>query len=733
MRLLALCACLGVIAPAFAGLPEGVEPTYLEPAINGKAVNTTALFWQQDGQWFAESTQWKSLGVQLKDAEQGDLTAESLGIEFNLNAASQTVNLVVPAERMPPQAKTRFASVPKLSPAAPGVLVNYNLAGRLTESSQAVSIGHEVRTAGRWGVLSTAGQANWSSSQGAEYVRGSTYWQFDDNKRLITYQAGDVVAGGSSPVSLGGVRIAKDPDGLDPYNPSYAQPTLGGLALDAATVTVLSNSASVAHHDVTKGPFTVERFPLSPGRNRTQLVINDAYGRQTVLSESQFYFSPQILRKGAKTWELAAGAVRESFDDYGNVGASGRFAYGLSDRWTFQGGAQADKEHRNTTLGVRTVLGVAGTLDAQVGQSSGPEGTGTSLKLAYDYQGPQFGIHAEHERNDNYWKLSNLPVEERSRVSMSWHTQNNAFRVRAGASSLKTKDLDLRFADVSVRYGNGPHTVSAGASVNLDTHEPQFDLGYRYQFDQGSLAVRARKAPDVTTSLSGSYRGELVGRKISVQGEVLDRDGEQAMRASAMLQGQLVDARLDASYSAGEPSVSGSVNGALHIGKGGITPLRASQDSFAVIDVPGVAGVPIKVNGRLMGVTDKNGRLVAGQMSSLVTTPVKLDDRALPAEVQVETSEMNVAAKRRSGVHVVFPVKTMNARSFTVKRADGQAIEPGTTIKSVVESTIIGFDGELFVEQAAPGQVLESESLGCSVTLPTPLPAFEAPATLVCK
>lgn len=733
MRQFMLAACLCVIAPAIAAMPDGIEPAYLAPSINGKPVQNIAMFWQQDGQWFAEAGQWKSLGVQLNETEQGDLSAISLGIELKVDVASQTVDLIVPAERMPAQAKTRFANVPQLSPAAPGVLVNYSLAGRLTENSQAVSIGHEVRTAGRWGVLSTSGQANWSTDQGAQYLRGTTYWQFDDNKRLITYQAGDVIAGGSSPVSLGGVRIAKDPDGLDPYNPSYAQPSLGALALDAATVTVLTNSAQVASHDVTKGPFTVERFPLAPGRNRTQLVVNDTYGRQTVLSESQFYFSPQILRKGAKTWELAAGAVRESFDDYGKVGASARFAYGLSDRWTLQGSAQADREHRNTTLGVRTVLGVAGTLDAQVGQSSGPEGTGTSLKLAYDYQGPQFGIHAEHERNDNYWKLSNLPVEERTRLAMTWHTKDNAFRVGAGASSLKTKDLDVRFADVSVRYGRGPHTVSAGASFNLDTHEPQFDLGYRYQFDQGSLAVRARKAPDITTSLSGSYRGELAGRKFTVQGEVQDRQGEQSMRASGMVQGELVDARVDASYRYGAASLSGSVNGAVHIGKGSITPLRTSQDSFAVIDVPGVAGVPVKVNGRLMGVTDKHGRLVAGQVGSLVATQVKLDDRALPAEVQVETSEQNVAAKRRSGVHVVFPVKTQNARVFKVKRADGQEIAPGTKVTSEHENTVLGFDGELFLEHAQPGQKLNVEGQGCSITLPAPLSAFEAAPELVCS
>lgn len=691
------------------------------------------MFWQVDGQWVADAVEWKTMGVELTPEEQGDITATSLGIELKVYEASQTAVFEVPAERMPPQTRTQFSSVPTLSPAAPGVLLNYSLAGRFSQGGQAVSFGHEVRTAGRWGVLSTSGQANWSSELGASYVRGTTYWQFDDNKRLITYQAGDVVSGGKSSVALGGIRIARDPKGLNPYNPTYAQPSLGGLAVDAATVTVLSNSAQVANHNVTRGPFTVERFPLAPGRNRTQLVIRDAYGRQTVLSESNFYFSPSILRKGERTWEVAAGALRNGYAGYGEVGATGHFAYGLSDKWTIQGGAQADKEHRNTSLGVRTTLGMAGAIDAQVGQSSGPQGTGTSLRVSYDYQGPQFSVRAEHERNENYWELSNLPVEERSRLSMSWHTQDNALSLRAGASSLKTKTFEARYADVGARYSRGPHSVSAGATFNLATREPQFDVGYRYQFDQGTVAVRARKAPNVTATLFGSYRTELAGNRVSLQGDVTQRDGQQSVRASGMMAGQLLDARVDATYSNGAASVSGSMNGAVHIGSGGITPLRTTQDSFAVIDVPGVAGVPVKVNGRVVGVTDKTGRVVAGQLGSLAITQVKLDDRELPIEVQLESSEQRVAAKRRSGVHVVFPVKTQNARVFTVKRADGQPIEVGTAVTSEQESTVIGFDGELFLEKPLPGQDLALVGQGCNVSIPSPLPAFTDETVLVCQ
>ena len=73
-------------------------------------------------------------------------------------------------------------------------LVLYSVAGMVSEQQQALSLGHEVRKAGRWGVVSTSGQVNTDAS-GTGYVRGVTRWQKDDPNRLVTYQAGDVFAG----------------------------------------------------------------------------------------------------------------------------------------------------------------------------------------------------------------------------------------------------------------------------------------------------------------------------------------------------------------------------------------------------------------------------------------------------------------------------------------------------------------------------------------------------------
>lgn len=146
--------------------------------------------------------------------------------------------------------------------------------------------------------------------------------------RLVTYQAGDVFAGpSSSPVNLGGVRVAKDPRALDPLTPIYPVPMLGGVALDPATVEVLANRARVLQGQVGKGPFTDDGSALGAGAQQTQVVVRDPYGRETVVSDQRFYVAPTLLRKGLTTCEVAAGRVRQGESDYGTLGATGSVAH----------------------------------------------------------------------------------------------------------------------------------------------------------------------------------------------------------------------------------------------------------------------------------------------------------------------------------------------------------------------------------------------------------------------
>lgn len=219
--------------PAQAAVPTDAAVALLEVHLNGKNTHETGLFWHEGKSLAAEPAEWVRLGLTLSAQEQGKarITTEELGVSVQVDEPTQTVAMIVPGNRLP--MKTIDAdkrALPPPSPVAGGVLMNYSLAGTHAGKFTGMSLGHEVRTGGKWGVLSTSGQLNVDTARGAQYIRGNTFWQYDDSQHLISYQAGDVRVGG---VSMGGISVSKDPRALDPLHPVFPLPTIGGLAMEA--------------------------------------------------------------------------------------------------------------------------------------------------------------------------------------------------------------------------------------------------------------------------------------------------------------------------------------------------------------------------------------------------------------------------------------------------------------------------------------------------------------------
>lgn len=725
-----LALCLAAHA-AGAAVPQGMEPSVLLPTVGGKPAKEPAIFWQHQGQWFADATTWSALGVVLKEGESGPLSAQALGVVLAVKEEDATVAITIPPDRAPVQSVKRQVTTGSLSPAAPGVLINYSLSGRATEQAQGASLSHEVRTAGRWGVLSTTGQLNVDSTRGGEYRRGITRWQRDDLSRLVTYEAGDVFTGPpSAVVNLGGVRIAKDPKALDPMTPTYPIPTLGGLALDPGTVEIMANQARVLQRDVERGPFVVEGSPLSAGANQAQVVVRDRFGREAMVSDQRYYIAPTLLRPGLTTWDVAVGQVREDENRYGKAGASASLAWGASDRWTLRTNAQADGEgNSNLALGATTTLGTLGTLDLEVGRSSGG---GRRVAAAYDYRGPTFGVRLEHERNEDYWRLRPeraADVQERTRASLFWRPSRD-LSLRAGYTDLTTDRSRVTFADVGVNWRKGPHQLGASVLRDIGRGDTRVEAGYTYAFGSNRVGVRARSAPNAD-ALALRYSGRpTVGQTpVSVAAEWETGERGQELRATASWNTDTGMARLDAGSGLGTPYVSGGYSGAVHIDCKGVTFLRPAPQGFAVVDVPGQPNVPVRVGGRVVGQTDAKGRLVTGDVAALVPTTLRIDDKALPLGTQVGETEKTAMPGRLAGMHVAFPVLTETARTYTLT---GTAIPPGTIARTARETTQVGFDGTLYLQHPEPGQVVEVTGV-CKAQLPADLGSAQTVVHLVCQ
>lgn len=682
------------IGTAHAAIPDGVEPVLAAAILaNGQPAKDPVLLWQQNGAWVAEATTWQQLGVTLRPGEEGqDLTDQALGVTVAYNPQNATVQLTIPADRKPAQQLTRRGTpVSQVSPAIGGVLVNYNLATQIAGGQQATSLALDARTGGRWGVVSTTGQLN-QSPNGFGMRRGMTAWQKDDLPRQRTWQAGDVYATPRiGPVALGGIRLAKDPAALDPLTPTWPVPTLGGIALDPGQVKVLSNQAEITRQDVNAGPFTVDGRNVALGASQTAVVVRDAYGRETAVSTARLYVAPTLLRRGLSAWEIAAGQVREDENRYGTAGVSASWAKGVNDRWTIRAGGQVDENGKgNVTVGSTWAPGTWGVLDGEVGRSS--DG-GTRWAAAYDYRGPTFGLRLEHEENDGFWRLqieTALPIASRTQASVSYRPDRR-FTLRGIYSAIDTGRSSLAFASLGVSANLGTAgQVSANVLKDLNGGDLQVSATYTYRFgSKASVGVRARQAPgqDALTTRA-TYRTEG-GLRVAAEHTEGDQGSTQAT-ADAM------------------------------------TPAYAS---FAVVDVPGQAGVPVRVNGAPVGQTNKQGRVLVTDVPSLLPTTVSLKDKELPVGVEIGETEKQSVAPRQGGVRVTFPVLTQNARAFTLT---GASIAPGTLASTPNEQAMVGYDGALYLEHPEPGMAVEVSDV-CKAVLPSPLLGVDEVAKLRCN
>jgi outer membrane usher protein len=387
------------------------------------------------------------------------------------------------------------------------------------------------------------------------------------------------------------------------------------------------------------------------------------------------------------------------------------------------------------------VLGTVGTLRGRVGVSTGPKGSGQHLELAYDYQGPRIGIQLSHEQSKDYWELASsntfsLRPTTSTKASINWRNQDNSLGLRVSAVDQTANGLNTRFVEAGAKWNRNANSVDAGVLYDLDAHAPSLSLAFRHSFGSVNTSVAARVAPDVTQYAASVFAATKVkGMPLAVGlNAITDDRGNRSILAHGILVTSNGTVNAGVRQDNGRTTVNASMNGALHIGRGGIDALPYSGDGYAVVSIPGVEGVPVKLNNRVVGKTNKAGDLVIGPLASMVGTHVWIDDRALPAGVSLETSDAIAAPRRLAGALVTFPVRAMDARTFIVT-LDGKPISAGSVAKSDQEETQVGFGGELFLEKGKAGQniTITHEKGSCSMKIPTPLPAFGDVVTLACQ
>ncbi len=195
-------------------------------------------------------------------------------VRADYDSASQQLHLQVPPDWLPEQ---RFDD-PGLVARAParsslGALFNYDLyySDPADGATPWLSALLEQRLFDGFGVISNTGVYTRyfgdADNLDSRYLRYDTYWLYNDERNMHSYQLGDYVNGAlnwTTPVRMGGFRFARN-FGVRPDLVTYPLLRFDGQAAVPSTVDLFINGYKASSADLQPGPFAISNVPYING------------------------------------------------------------------------------------------------------------------------------------------------------------------------------------------------------------------------------------------------------------------------------------------------------------------------------------------------------------------------------------------------------------------------------------------------------------------------------------
>jgi outer membrane usher protein len=600
---------------------------------------------------------------------------------------------------------------------------------------------------------------NFTLSTSGPPSRGTTSLSFDDRDNLTRTTLGDIVVSGSQlggVATIGGIGYSKDFN-INPYFVPFPTQRFAGVVDTPSTADIYVNGQLVRTVDLPPGQFNLQNIPGATGAGVTRVVVRNAFGQQQVLG-APFYQSTAVLREGLNQYSYNLGWARDPSEiaplgNYRLPALSATHAFGLTD--TISPGGFLQATPRLVVGGPQVTLALpVGQLAVFGAGSSGRVPFGWSSAIQYSYSNSllSFGTSATYT-SSRYATLSLTPIEDRPRWQVSSFfgvqlgTQWNAVieiapsRFRdAGRSDEASVGLTDRITD---RFSLSL-TLDRAQTQHMPVDTSIF-LGVSFAFAPTSVATisgsHSREATQTTTQVSKSLPlGPGYG--YLVQGQTGKNADEVA---DLQYQTNFGTYELDSSHMAGQEMTRLSAAGAIAVVGGDVKPTIALRDAYALVRVPGAAGVRGYLSNQEVGKTDSNGDLLIPNLTSYYGNRVEIDDQDVPLDYSIASTELIVAPAYRSGAVVDFPVRRIQAYLGTlVVESEAGFVVPAYGDLTVTSggkafTSPIGEHGEFYLEGLPagtyPAKVVyrEGECAFEFMAAPSPTERFTKMGEISCK
>ncbi|MGB3067615.1 MAG: fimbria/pilus outer membrane usher protein [Ottowia sp.] len=730
--MMALAASAAAAAPESVPAPSRADPRgtargelelFLEVSLNGMARGLQP-FKDRAGELWTSADVLRQLGFVLPEGPAADQRLLTLpGVQAQYDAQRQRVAITAPLAML--QLPTTVVSAPGVVGQSPstsaGLLLNYDLYG--TQSST-TSLGAftELRAFSGESVLSNTALLQHVSGQSAStqqqgLVRLDSTWSRSFPEQMLTVRVGDTFTGAlpwSRATRIGGIQLARN-FGLQPYRQTAPLPSFIGSATLPSEVELFVNGMRQYNGQVPAGPFQLNTLPSVNGSGTAQVVLTDALGRATTLDFS-LYDSGRLLAPGLTDWTVDIGAVRRNYGlssfDYGKEPVlTGTWRRGMSNQFTLEGHAEAMRGLTLAGLGGVAQLGSAGLVSAALSRSQHREGNGTQASLSWSWIQQRFnaGLSATRTQGDYRdvaTQYGSAPARASGRATIGYST--------AELGSFNLSYFYYRPVDqASTRYASLNWSRSFGRSVYLSAGMNQ-NLNNR---SERSMFITLNWLLDTRTSVGASVQHDAQAGTTGMftAQQSAPSEGGWGWRTAARAGGSAAGGQAEINYLGrygsaqaglsdfGHGSRYGYVgaSGSLVMMGGHAFAARRIDSAFAVVDTDGVAGVPVKLENRLIGETDERGLLLVVPVNAYQNNKLAIDPMQLPADVRLDRTDAVFTPSDRAGSQVRFGITPVRAANVALVDGKGQPLPLGSRVHlngQGGEGAVVGYDGMVYLD-----------------------------------
>jgi len=670
------------------------------------------------------------------------------GFKAQFDFSSQALALLFsPAAFAATRLGSEIINRPALSPIEPALFVNLDASFtstslRAAPSLQELGMLTEVGFSSRWGVFSSSylGQnlSNSTPTAPRSWRRLETSYNLDLPAQNLSLRLGDSSTRSGlwgSSVYFGGIQLSRN-FGLTPGFISQPIPSLSGTASAPSTIELYINDALRQVSNVPTGPFAIDNFPLITGGGNARIVVKDVLGRETVVVQP-FFTHADLLEQGLSDWSIEAGAVRRNLGgtnaEYGKHFASGMLRYGMSRNFTLESRAEFSSSMQNAGIGASYTLPWE-TLGQAAVVLSRDKNLGSGhywmLNMQRDNLQHAFALQlSAASRNYRHIGLDLNTLPNRSEFSAHYsyraNSRNSLGLALARISTYDRGTLSSYSANYSLRLGQNSTLTFTATRVTGSSSGTSLGLSLTVPLD-GQLvwASSLTRKPDQTegyTSISKGLRTETGLGWRALSGI---REGAGYAEGGLYYQGSKALLTADVSAAAAQKTIRLGAQSAIVFMDGRLFASRRIQDSFALVEVAGYPNVGVGFQGSTLTRTNSEGVALLSRLLAYQNNSIRLNPSELPINAELDTIEQIAVPAARSGVKVVFPVRSGRGALVRIVLDDGEPAPAGAQIELIGDKQefFVARRGEAFITglQAKNNLRLKWNGASCNFTVELP-------------